>query len=60
MEIAKSTQEALEVKKTKVTEADVIVERTKTGFYYEIKYKEVGKDEYKIGYGSANIHFVNI
>lgn len=58
MEIAKSTQEALEVEKTKVTEADVIVERVETGYYFCIKYKEVGKDYFNIGFGSSNIHLV--
>lgn len=58
MEITKSTPEALEIEKTKVTEAEVIVERINTGFYFEIKYKKVGDDEYTIGYGSCNLHTV--
>lgn len=44
MEIAKSTPEALEREKIKVTEAEVIVRRCNTGFYFEIKYKRVGKN----------------
>ena len=27
-------------------------------FYFEIKYKRVGEENYNIGYGSCNIHVV--
>ena len=47
MEIDKSTPEA-----------EVIVRRCNTGFYFEIKYKRVGEENYNIGYGSCNIHVV--
>lgn len=50
--------EELKNEKTKVTEADVIVRRTNIGFYFNVKYKEVGKDYYNIGFGSYNIHNV--
>lgn len=43
MEIDKSTPELLEREKIKVTEAEVIVRRCNTGFYFEIKYKRVGE-----------------
>lgn len=58
MEIDKSTQELLEREKIKVTEAEVIVRRCNTGFYFEIKYKRIGQEHYNIGYGSCNIHVV--
>lgn len=57
MEIDKSTPET-EERKIKVTEAEVIVRRCNTGFYFEIKYKRVGEENYNIGYGSCNIHIV--
>ena len=58
MEIDNSTPESLEREKIKVTEAEVIVRRCNTGFYFEIKYKRVGQEHYNIGYGSCNIHVV--
>lgn len=58
MEIDNSTPESLEREKIKVTEAEVIVRRCNTGFYFEIKYKRVGEEHYNIGYGSCNIHVV--
>lgn len=58
MEIDKSTPELLEREKIKVTEAEVIVRRCNTGFYFEIKYKRVGEEHYTIGFGSCNIHVV--
>lgn len=58
MEIDKSTPELLEREKIKVTEAEVIVRRCNTGFYFEIKYKRIGQEHYNIGYGSCNIHVV--
>ena len=58
MEINNSTPESLEREKIKVTEAEVIVRRCNTGFYFEIKYKRVGQEHYNIGYGSCNIHVV--
>ena len=39
-------------KKLKVTSVEIIVEGKKEKPYFQIKYKEVGKKHYKIGYGS--------
>lgn len=39
-------------KKLKVLSADIIVTGTKDKPYFEIKYKEVGKNHYNIGYSS--------
>lgn len=41
-----------------VTEAEVIVTKTFSGFMFHIKYKKIGEDFYNIGYSSYNIHFV--
>ena len=46
--------------KIKVTSAEIIVTcKPKKNPYYEIKYLEVGKDEYAIGYGSYDLGLVN-
>ena len=46
--------------KIKVTSAEIIVTcKPKKNPYYEIKYLEVGKDEYTIGYGSYDLGLVN-
>lgn len=58
MEVMKNQQENMEVEKIKVTEAEVVVRRVNLGFYFEIKYKEVGSEYYNVGFGSYNIHFV--
>lgn len=58
MEVDKSALPELEQEKIKVTEANVIVRRTNIGFYFEIKYREVGKQYYNVGFGSYNIHIV--
>lgn len=44
--------------KLKVLSADIIVTGTKDKPYYEIKYKEVGKNHYNIGYGSYCLDYV--
>ena len=44
--------------KIKVTSLEVIVNGSKRKPYYEIKYKEVGTDNYNIGYSSYNLDFV--
>lgn len=44
--------------KIKVTSLEIIVTGTKEKPYFEIKYKEVGKDYYNIGYGSYNLNNV--
>lgn len=46
------------VKKIKVTELEIIVTGTKERPYYEIKYKEVGKDYFNIGYSSYYLNNV--
>ena len=38
--------------KRKVTSAQIIVAGTKENHYYEIEYREVGKEDYCIGYSS--------
>lgn len=58
MEVMKNSCGEMEVEKIKVTEAEVVVRRVNLGFYFEIKYKEVGSESYNIGFGSYNIHFV--
>ena len=46
--------------KIKVTSAEIIVTcKPNKNPYYEIKYLEVGKDEYTIGYGSYDLGLVN-
>lgn len=46
--------------KIKVTSAEIIVTcKPKKNPYYEIKYLEVGTDEYTIGYGSYDLGLVN-
>ena len=44
--------------KIKVTSLEVVVTGSKRKPYYEIKYKEVGTDNYNIGYSSYNLDFV--
>ena len=45
----------MENEKIKVTSLDIIVTGKKEKPYFEIKYKEVGKNDYSIGYGSYDI-----
>ena len=46
--------------KIKVTSAEIIVTcKPEKNPYYEIKYLEVGRDEYAIGYGSYDLGLVN-
>lgn len=45
-------------KKLKVVSADIIVSGTKDKPYFEIKYMEVGKNDYNIGYGSYCLDYV--
>lgn len=58
MEVVKNSCGEMEVEKIKVTEAEVVVRRVNLGFYFEIKYKEVGSEFYNVGFGSYSIHFV--
>ena len=44
--------------KIKVTQADVIAQKTDSGPYFLIKYKEVGKEDYTVGFGSYNFDYV--
>lgn len=44
--------------KIKVTSLEIIVTGTKDKLYFEIKYKEVGKDDYTIGYSSYDLNNV--
>ena len=55
MEVMKNQQGNMEVEKIKVTEAEVVVRRVNLGFYFEIKYKEVGSESYNVGFGSYNV-----
>ena len=45
--------------KIKVMSAEIIVTGDPKNPYYEIKYLEIGKDEYTIGYGSYDLELVN-
>lgn len=45
-------------RKIKVSSIDIIVTGTKDKPYFEIKYKEVGKDYYKEGFGSYCLDYV--
>ena len=45
-------------KKIKVTSLEIIVTGTKDKPYFEIKYKEVGKEDYHIGYSSYDLNKV--
>ena len=44
--------------KEKVTSLEIIVTGTKEKPYFQIKYKEVGKEDYNIGYGSYYLNNV--
>ncbi len=44
--------------KIKVTSLEIIVAGTKDKPYFEIKYKEVGKEDYNIGYSSYDLNNV--
>ena len=53
-----SSDSAVVDEKVKVTSLDIIVTGTKEKPYFEIKYKEVGKKDYNIGYGSYDLNTV--
>lgn len=42
--------------KIKVTSADIVARKTTNKPYYEIKYREIGGNEYHIGYGSYDLN----
>lgn len=44
--------------KEKVTSAEIVSREVDGKTYYEIKYKEVGKDYYTVGYGSYKLDYV--
>lgn len=46
------------IEKIKVESAEIIVTGTKEKPYYEIEYKEVGKDYYCVGYSSYDLNNV--
>lgn len=48
----------MENKKIKVASLEIIVTGKREKPYFEIKYKEVGKRDYNIGYGSYNLNNV--
>lgn len=48
----------IEEEKIKVTSLEIIVTGTKDKPYFEIKYKEVGKEDYNIGYSSYDLNNV--
>ena len=58
LEATKNPCGDMECEKIKVTEAEVVVRKTNVGFYFGIKYKEVGAEYYNVGFGSYNIHIV--
>lgn len=53
-----SGDSSLKNPKTRVTELEIIVTGTKEKPYFEIKYKEVGKEHYNIGYSSYDLNNV--
>ena len=46
------------IEKVKVTELEIVVTGTKEKPYFNIKYKEVGKEDYDIGYSSYDLNNV--
>ena len=56
-EFIDKTTENLE-EKIKVTSLEIIVTGTKDKPYFEIKYREVGKEDYSIGYSSYDLNYV--
>lgn len=52
------TPEVPKTEKIKVTKLKIIVTGTKEKPYFELMYKEVGKEDYNIGYSSYNLNNV--
>lgn len=48
-------QQSVQKKRIKVLEANIVVNGTIERPYYEIKYREVGKTDYSVGYSSFNL-----
>lgn len=46
------------MEKIKVSEIEIIVTGKKEKPYFEIKYREVGKRHYNIGFSSYNLYYV--
>lgn len=46
------------MEKIKVSEIEIIVTEKKEKPYFEIKYREVGKRHYNIGFSSYNLDYV--
>lgn len=47
-----------DIEKNKVTSLEIIARRIDDKPYYEVKYREVGKKEYSIGYSSYSLKTV--
>ena len=52
------TPEVPKTEKIKVTKLKIIVTGTKEKPYFELMYKEVGKEDYNIGYSSYDLNNV--
>ena len=52
------TPEAPKTEKIKVTKLRIIVSGTKDKPYFELMYKEVGKEDFNIGYSSYDLNNV--
>lgn len=52
------TPEVPKTEKIKVTKLRIIVTGTKEKPYFELMYKEVGKEDYNIGYSSYDLNNV--
>lgn len=50
-----STPEVMNTEKIKVTKLRIIVSGTKDKPYFELMYKEVGKEDFNIGYSSYDL-----
>ena len=53
-----TSSEVTQNEKVTVTSLEIIVTGTKEKPYFEIKYKEVGKEDYNIGYSSYDLNNV--
>ena len=53
-----STPEVPKTEKIKVTKLRIIVSGTKEKPYFELMYKEVGKEDFNIGYSSYDLNNV--
>ena len=53
-----SANDVIRNKKKQVSSAEIIRRFIGEKTYYEIKYREIGKNEYNVGYGSYNLNYV--